>query len=125
MSLISGRDFNGSADTTSVISNEAAINCMRIKEPLNKLINFQGKELRIAGIMKDALMTSPFDPAESITFFRRPGQQNPKYTVYHPLLNRQKIALRPPRPLKKQQFIDHRKINERLPLWKNCITFPP
>jgi putative ABC transport system permease protein len=76
MSLLSGRDFNGSTDTTSVICNEAAIKRMRIKEPLNQTINFQGKELRIAGVYKDALMVSPFEAAEPTLFLRRAGQFN-------------------------------------------------
>ena len=76
MSLLSGRDFNGSADTTSVIFNEAAIKRMRLKEPLNQLINFQGKQLRIAGVYKDALMVSPFEAAEPTIFLQRPGQHN-------------------------------------------------
>jgi putative ABC transport system permease protein len=76
MTLLSGRDFNGSADTTSVIFNEAAIKRMRLKEPLNQLINFQGKQLRIAGVYKDALMVSPFEAAEPTIFLLRPGQHN-------------------------------------------------
>jgi ABC-type antimicrobial peptide transport system permease subunit len=49
---------------------------MRIKDPLNQVINFQGKELRIAGVYKDALMISPFEPAEPTIFLKRPGQYN-------------------------------------------------
>jgi putative ABC transport system permease protein len=76
MPLLAGRNFSGPTDTTSVLFNEAAIRRMRMKEPLNQRINFQGKELRIAGVVKDALMTSPFDPAEPAMFLCRPGQQN-------------------------------------------------
>jgi putative ABC transport system permease protein len=76
MPLLAGRNFSGPTDTTSVLFNEAAIKRMRIKEPLNQRINFQGKELHIAGVVKDALMTSPFDPAEPAMFLCKPGQQN-------------------------------------------------
>ncbi len=76
MTFLSGRDFSGINDTNSVIFNEAAIKQMRIKEPLNQLINFQGKQLRIAGVTKDALMISPFDAADPTMFIKRPGQHN-------------------------------------------------
>jgi hypothetical protein len=68
MTVLTGRDFNGLTDTTSVLFNEAAIKRMRINEPLNQVINWQGKELRIAGVVKDALMVSPFAPAEPTMF---------------------------------------------------------
>jgi ABC-type antimicrobial peptide transport system permease subunit len=76
MPLFAGRDFNGLTDTTSVLFNEAAIKRMRIKEPLNQVINWQGRELRIAGVVKDALMVSPFAPAEPTMFLRKPGPQS-------------------------------------------------
>jgi hypothetical protein len=76
MTVLTGRDFNGLTDTTSVLFNEAAIKRMRIKEPLNQVINWQGKELRIAGVVKDALMVSPFAPAEPTMFLRKPGPQS-------------------------------------------------
>jgi putative ABC transport system permease protein len=76
MPLLAGRDFTGTADTTSVIFNEAAIKRLRIKEPLNQLINWQGKKLRIAGVVKDALMLSPFAPADPTMFLCNPGQHN-------------------------------------------------
>lgn len=76
MPVLTGRDFNGLTDTTSVLFNETAIKRMRIKEPLNQVINWQGRELRIAGVVKDALMVSPFAPAEPTMFLRKPGPQS-------------------------------------------------
>jgi putative ABC transport system permease protein len=76
MPLLSGRDFNGITDTTSVVFNEAAIKRMRIKEPLSQVINWQGKQLRIAGVVKDALMVSPFAPAEPTMFLCNAGKHN-------------------------------------------------
>ncbi|MCS3800661.1 ABC transporter permease [Niastella sp. OAS944] len=87
MSLLMGRDFNGSADTTSVVFNEAAVKQMRLKEPLNQVINFQGKNLRIAGVYKDALMVSPFAPAEPTIFLRRPGQHSAIIYRLSPTIN--------------------------------------
>ena len=71
-----GTDFKNSNDTTSVIFNETAITRMRIKDPLNKTITWQGRQFNIVGIVKDALMVSPFAPAEPTMFFTAPGKQN-------------------------------------------------
>lgn len=64
----SGRDFTGGDDTTSVIFNEAAIKQMRIKDPMNQQITWNEKQYHIAGVAKNALMTSPFAAAEPTMF---------------------------------------------------------
>jgi ABC-type antimicrobial peptide transport system permease subunit len=63
-----GRDFSNAYDSTSVIFNEAAIKRMRIKNPVGQKINWQGKELTISGVVKDALMVSPFKTADPTMF---------------------------------------------------------
>ena len=76
MELKSGREFSSAGDTTNVIFNEAAIKRMRIKEPLNQIINWQGNQLRIIGIAKDALMLSPFASADPTMFLYNPKNVN-------------------------------------------------
>lgn len=66
-----GRDFTGSTDTSSVIFNEAAIKQMRLKNPVSQVITWQGKQYSIAGVAKNALMASPFAPAEPTMFICR------------------------------------------------------
>jgi putative ABC transport system permease protein len=68
MTIKEGRDFSGINDTLSVIFNEAAIQQMRIKNPVGQTINWQGTQFTIAGIVKNALMVSPFAPAEPTMF---------------------------------------------------------
>jgi ABC-type antimicrobial peptide transport system permease subunit len=63
-----GRAYTNSADTLNVIFNETAIRRMRIKDPVNQLVTFQGQQLRIIGVAKDALMVSPFAPADPTIF---------------------------------------------------------
>ncbi|RDC65594.1 ABC transporter permease [Adhaeribacter pallidiroseus] len=70
-----GRDFTGISDTISVIFNQAAIKRMRIKEPVNQTITFNGQPMRIVGVAKDALMTSPFAAAEPTMFMYSPYPQ--------------------------------------------------
>jgi hypothetical protein len=74
--LKQGRNFTGITDTTSVIFNEAAIKRMRLKQPISQIISWQGIRLKIAGVVKDVLMTSPFEPAEPTLFYCQPGSQN-------------------------------------------------
>jgi len=65
-----GRAFTGLADTINVIFNETAIRRLRIKQALNQTITtYDKRHFRIVGIAKDALMISPFSPADPTMFF--------------------------------------------------------
>ena len=75
MSIKEGRNFASSNDTSSVIFNETAITSLRIKNPVNQIITWGGSQYRIAGVVKDALMVSPFAPAEPTMFYCNPGPQ--------------------------------------------------
>ena len=68
MTMKEGRDFTSEYDSTSVIFNETAIKRMRIKNPLGQTIVRNGVSLTIVGIVKDALMISPFTAAEPTMF---------------------------------------------------------
>ena len=72
MTLIEGRDFspNWSADTSNIIINEAAVKRMGLKNPVNQIITYDGVTgpARIIGVVKDALMESPFTPVEPTVF---------------------------------------------------------
>jgi putative ABC transport system permease protein len=69
MTIKEGRDFTGLNDTLSVIFNETAIERLRLKNPVGQTINWQGTEYTIAGVVKDALMISPFAPADPTMFY--------------------------------------------------------
>lgn len=77
MSFAAGGNFSGNlaADTLNAILNEAAVKRMRLKDPLNQTIALQDgrQKLRIIGVVKDALMRSPFAPAEPSLFLYTPG----------------------------------------------------
>jgi putative ABC transport system permease protein len=72
ISLAKGRDFEGPADSNSIIFNEAAIKRLRLKEPVNQVIPFDGKDYHVVGVAKDALMLSPFAAADPTMFFYAP-----------------------------------------------------
>lgn len=68
MEMKEGRVFRNEYDSFSVIFNEAAIHKMRIKDPVNQVVRWQGENFTIAGVVKDALMLSPFDSADPTMF---------------------------------------------------------
>ncbi len=81
MQIAEGRNFTGNigTDTLSVILNEAAVRRMRFKEPLNQIITYNSgkpQQLKVIGVVKDALMTSPFSPVEPSVFVYTPGWSN-------------------------------------------------
>jgi putative ABC transport system permease protein len=75
MELLSGRDFivNSKTDSLNVIFNEAAVKRLRLKDPLNQTITKNNRQYHIVGIVKDALMSSPYQAAEPTTFIYANG----------------------------------------------------
>jgi len=73
--LLQGREFAGGplTDSVDVILNEAAVKRLRFKNPINQLILWNNKQpIHVIGVVQDALMMSPFSPAE------------PTFFIYHP-----------------------------------------
>ncbi|HVU97895.1 MAG TPA: ABC transporter permease [Puia sp.] len=77
MQFTAGHGFSGNlaADSLNVILNEAAVKRMRYKEPIGQVINLydQDRKIKVIGVAKDALMLSPFDPAEPTMFVFDPN----------------------------------------------------
>jgi putative ABC transport system permease protein len=99
MQLLAGRNFTGnrgddSASSASagaassrsasrvtseseVILNEAAVKRMRLKQPLNQTIHWTFTwvpgDLRVVGVVKDALTSAPFAPAEPAMYVWQPN----------------------------------------------------
>ncbi|HEY4060407.1 MAG TPA: ABC transporter permease [Puia sp.] len=77
MQIKEGRDFTGNAgaDSLSVILNEAAVRRLRYEGPLNQTIAWGGgQHLRVVGVVRDAMMTSPFSAAEPTFFLYQPNE---------------------------------------------------
>ncbi|MDB5150805.1 MAG: FtsX-like permease family protein [Mucilaginibacter sp.] len=85
MSLKEGRDFSNDwvSDTLNVIVNEAAVKRMGLKNPINQLISYGGgiKPVHIIGVVKDALMESPFTPVQPAVFNHGRGGNNIMYRL--------------------------------------------
>ena len=70
-----GRDFSKEfpADSASILVNEAALKFMNIKDPVGKIVTSgegeNQRRLTIVGVVKDMIMSSPYEPVKQ-TFYR-------------------------------------------------------
>ena len=69
--FVSGRDFsrNYSTDTASMILNETCAKFIGFKDPVGKNLNWNNKNYKIIGVIKDIVMESPFNPIKPTVFF--------------------------------------------------------
>jgi ABC-type antimicrobial peptide transport system permease subunit len=76
MTFAAGHNFTGDwkSDTLNVIVNQAMVKRIGLKDPVNQLvtINFGKTPVRIIGVVKDALMDSPYSPVEPLVFGHNP-----------------------------------------------------
>jgi putative ABC transport system permease protein len=76
MRLTKGRDFERgmAVDTSDVILNEAAVQRLRFKDPLNQVISWNDhRKIRVIGVVRNALMRSPYSAAEPTFFVYNPS----------------------------------------------------
>jgi putative ABC transport system permease protein len=77
MQMKSGRNFTGNlgADSLSVVLNEAAVKRMRYKDPIHQVITWHTVQQRatVVGVVKDALMASPFSSSVPTIFIYQPS----------------------------------------------------
>ncbi|WP_310093485.1 ABC transporter permease [Mucilaginibacter pocheonensis] len=65
-----GRNFSKEfpSDSSGFLFNEAAIRQMGLREPIGETIKWHEKNWKVLGIVKDMVMTSPFDPITPVVF---------------------------------------------------------
>jgi ABC-type antimicrobial peptide transport system permease subunit len=75
--FVAGRDFSRefASDSSGYVVNEAAVRYMGLKNPVGTTIRFYGQPFRILGVIKDMVMSSPFEPVHPTVFFLK-GQFN-------------------------------------------------
>jgi ABC-type antimicrobial peptide transport system permease subunit len=76
MNIIDGRDFDGPGDSSRIIFNEAAVARLQLKEPVSQTIRWDGEQREVIGVAKDALMVSPFSPADPTMFIPTTNPQS-------------------------------------------------
>jgi ABC-type antimicrobial peptide transport system permease subunit len=66
-----GRDFSRSfsMDSAAIVINEAAVKFMGIKNPVGTLVQWNGKNYKVIGVIKDMLMSSPYEPVKQTFYF--------------------------------------------------------
>jgi len=65
LQFIQGRDFDLKkfpTDSTGVIINESSLKLMKFKDPIGKVVSDLGINWHIVGVIKDFILTSPYEP---------------------------------------------------------------
>jgi putative ABC transport system permease protein len=69
LQFIQGRDFDLKrfpADSTGLIINESSLKVMKFKDPIGKKVSDLGIDWHIVGVIKDFILTSPYEPTRPI-----------------------------------------------------------
>lgn len=72
LTILEGRDMDLSrypTDSTAVIINESAAKAMGFKQPIGEIITDNGQDWHVVGVMKDFILTSPFQKVEPLLMF--------------------------------------------------------
>jgi ABC-type antimicrobial peptide transport system permease subunit len=64
LQFVEGRPFSRDfkTDSNAVIINEAAVNLIKYKDPVGKLMTSAGKPIKIVGVIKNVLVSNPYEP---------------------------------------------------------------
>ncbi|HAO48518.1 MAG TPA: ABC transporter permease [Runella sp.] len=68
--FVQGRDFSRkfSTDSSGIVLNETAVRYMGLKNPVGKIMKWNGKPFQIVGVVRDMVMGSPFEPVYQTVF---------------------------------------------------------
>lgn len=69
LQFIRGRDFDLKqfpTDSSGVIINESALKIMKFKDPIGKKVSDLGVDWHIVGVIKDFILTNPYEPTRPI-----------------------------------------------------------
>jgi len=68
--IVQGRDFSRDyiTDSSSVVLNEAAVKFMGFKNPVGQILKADNSTLKVIGVVKDMVMTSPYEPVDPTIF---------------------------------------------------------
>ena len=69
LQFVQGRDFDLKqfpTDSTGLIINESSLKIMKFKDPIGKIVGDLGIDWHIVGVIKDFILTSPYEPTRPI-----------------------------------------------------------
>ncbi len=84
--IIAGRDMDLSkypADSTAVLLNETAVTLMGFKDPLGEVIEDNGIQWHVVGVVKDFVLTSPYQKVEPMVLEGSQMEKNGMLGVVH------------------------------------------
>lgn len=93
LEITQGRDMNlslFSTDSTAALLNETAAKAMGFVNPIGEVIKDNGQDWHVVGVVKDFILTSPFQKVEPLIFFGCAGSW--AFNVVHIKLNPSKSA---------------------------------
>jgi ABC-type antimicrobial peptide transport system permease subunit len=67
-----GRDFDLKkypTDSSAMIINESSLKVMKFKDPIGKIVKDNGADWHIVGVIKDFILTSPYEPTRPMLIF--------------------------------------------------------
>src|SRR5258708_8612593 len=84
--IVEGRDMDLNrfpSDSTAILLNESAVTIMGLENPINEIIEDSGTKWHVVGIVKDFILTSPFQKVRPMAIMGSKGW----FTVVHIRLN--------------------------------------
>jgi putative ABC transport system permease protein len=87
LQFVQGRDFDLKqfpTDSTGLIINQSSLKVMKFKEPIGKLVKDNGTQWHIVGVIKDFILTSPYEPTRPMLIS---GAKNDWFSVVQIKLN--------------------------------------
>ena len=69
LQFVKGRDFDLKqypTDSSGLIVNESALKVLKFKDPIGKKVNDLGVDWHIVGVIKDFILTSPYEPIQPL-----------------------------------------------------------
>jgi len=68
--ITQGRDFSRAylGDSAAFLINETAVKFMGLRNPIGTIVSFYGKNFKIVGVVKDMVMSSPYNPVSPTVF---------------------------------------------------------
>jgi len=75
--LLAGKDFSGMpSDSSVMLLNKAAIDAMKLKDPIGMQMRYNGKIYTVAGITSNVVMESPYKPVDPMMIISYPDYAN-------------------------------------------------
>lgn len=90
LQLLQGRDFDLTqypTDSAGIILNESAVKAMKFNDPLGQIIQQNGRDWHVIGVIKDFILASPFEKTPPMVIMGAYGWFNVMHIKFNPALS--------------------------------------